>query len=241
MRSRMTTARGAVLAALAILVPVACLWLHGRTGKASDASLKASLDLPYDALGDGADEEDAPELVVFYGGEYEADAFFYCLDGSLSMADGEWQTLQRELVRNIREFRDWVEFGIVVFSQETRVIPRDKRPARATEAAKQAAIAEVLVLEPGSWTCALAGLAEVLKMARQSTAPRRAVIFMSDGKPACPGTDFVAYREQIFRDVQALNEDEIPIHAIGIGDDVDESFLRRLAGTNRGTYRRVTR
>ena len=41
------------------------------------------LDLPAGGgVGDEAEEEDMPELIQFWGEEYEGDAFFWCLDKS---------------------------------------------------------------------------------------------------------------------------------------------------------------
>ena len=39
---------------------------------------KRALDLPAGGLGDEEESEDAPESIVFYGTEFEGDAFFWC-------------------------------------------------------------------------------------------------------------------------------------------------------------------
>ena len=55
------------------------------------------LDLPSGGSGDNDEEEDAPETINFWGGEYEGDAFFWCLDKSCSMSwNGEIQDLKQE-------------------------------------------------------------------------------------------------------------------------------------------------
>jgi hypothetical protein len=200
--------------------------------------LKENLDLPFDAAGE-VEEEEAPEIVVFYGGVYEADGFFYCLDASLSMADGEWKRLQAELLRNLRDFSSSVEFGFVFFDQDVKSYPEDRRPMKATPAAKAGASAMVGAVQPGNWTCLREGLVAAIEMGQRSTASRRAIIVMSDGKPTCPGTDFVTYRESIFTAARASNQKRIPIHTIGIGSDIDGHFLQRLAAEHGGSYRRV--
>lgn len=49
--------------------------------------LKENLDLPLDAIGEAGEEEDAPEVVNFYGQTLEGDGFFYAVDRSGSMQD----------------------------------------------------------------------------------------------------------------------------------------------------------
>ena len=39
---------------------------------------KKPLDLPAGGVADEEEDEDAPETISFYGGEYEGDAFFWC-------------------------------------------------------------------------------------------------------------------------------------------------------------------
>lgn len=239
---RLGAPRPAAAIAAAAAGLLATFALGGRIGAGKPpAGLKENLDLPFSLSADGEEDEPAPELVVFYGQIYEADSFFYCLDRSLSMAEGEWQTLQREVTRNVRQFSKEVLFGIAFFARETTAFPADRKPAKASEAQKAAAVALVESLGPETWTCLLDGLRAALEMANRSTAPRRAVILLSDGKPACPGADFVSYREKIFQESIALNPRGIPIHTIGIGSDVDDSFLRQLAEMHRGTYRRIAR
>ena len=213
-------------------------WLHADH-QDSIIPLKQNLDLPFDAGGGGGEEEEATEFIIFYGQIYEGDGFFYCIDGSLSMADGEFQILKRELARNIREFSPRVQFGIVFFNKEIAVFPADKKPASATLSNRQAAIAWSEELQPGNWTCLLEGLREALILSNKATVARKAVILMSDGKPACPGMDYVTYLEQIFREAAFLNSGKALIHAIGIGADVNEPFLAGLARQHGGTYRRI--
>ena len=49
---------------------------------------KDNLDLPVDAVGENVtEEEDAPEVVIFYGQQLEGDGLFYTVDRSGSMQD----------------------------------------------------------------------------------------------------------------------------------------------------------
>jgi hypothetical protein len=232
----------AFLAAAGLLAAfLAAAGSPGGAAKESSPFKKEDLDLPYNAAGASTDDEEAPEITVFYGFPFEADAFFYCLDSSLSMADGEWAVLQREVIRSINEFSAAVQFGLVFFHEEVDVFPANGQPATATEREKAAARRMVQELRPKSWTCALKGLEEVFRMANRCGLRRRSIIFLSDGKPTCRGTDFVTYRREILEAAAALNPQRIPLHTIGIGDDVDEDFLQALAKAHGGTYRRLAR
>src|SRR5688572_24983005 len=75
--------------------------------------VKENLDLPFDALGEENDDEDAPEVVNFYTVSLEGDAFFYVVDHSGSMLEsGELQRAKQEVTKNINEFSARVRFGI---------------------------------------------------------------------------------------------------------------------------------
>ena len=74
--------------------------------------LKKNLDLPLDVRGANStnNEEDAPEVVTFYGQTVEGDAFFYVVDRSCSMGgQGELQRAKQEISRNITEFSSKTE------------------------------------------------------------------------------------------------------------------------------------
>ncbi|MEE8142439.1 MAG: hypothetical protein V3T77_05010, partial [Planctomycetota bacterium] len=79
--------------------------------------VKLPLDLPSGGTGDDEDEEETPETIVFYGGEYEGDAFFWCLDKSCSMAGQKMATLKKEVTTAIDSLSDRSDIGLVAFSQ----------------------------------------------------------------------------------------------------------------------------
>lgn len=63
-------------------------------GQLSQIASKENLDLPFDAFGISEDEKEAPEVVFFYGQQYEGDGFFFCLDRSSSTAKGLMKSLK---------------------------------------------------------------------------------------------------------------------------------------------------
>ena len=46
-----------------------------------------NLDLPYNADTSAVTEEDAAEIIFFYGQQFQGDAFVFCVDRSGSMGD----------------------------------------------------------------------------------------------------------------------------------------------------------
>lgn len=52
--------------------------LAEETGGGGQPPLKQNLDLPYSPIDEAEDEEEAPELIVFYGEQYEGEGVFFC-------------------------------------------------------------------------------------------------------------------------------------------------------------------
>jgi len=228
------------------LVVLAALSARGargeiRFGETSRDRVRENLDLPFNAVGESAEEDElAPEILVFHGGVYEADAFCFCLDRSQSQAGaGGWQALRRERERVIAELSAEAEFGIVFFGANVAAFPENRRAARATRANKAAALRLIRETEPESWTCMLPGLRDALTMANSCERARRVLIVMTDGKPTCPGVSYFRYVEEILAEARSRNHGHVEIDTVGTGLDVNEPFLRQLANEHRGSYRRI--
>lgn len=77
------------------------------------------LDMPSGGRGGDEDEEDAPEVIDFWGGQYEGDAFFWCLDKSCSMGwNGEIQQLKQEFSQTLNSLSSQAEFGVWRFQRD---------------------------------------------------------------------------------------------------------------------------
>ena len=208
-------------------------------GEAIDSqSLKANLDLPFNVSSLEEDEEDAPEIITFFGGVHEAEGVFFCLDQSESMAtNGGWKSLQRELVRVITNLTEEMEFGLVFFGKTTTSFPPSKKALKATDKNKQAALTFVSNVQPESWTCMLPGMIDALKLANSSKVENRKIIVLSDGKPTCDGVNFFNYVEQILETTKSSNTENIKIDTVGTGNDINVPFMVQLALDNGGRYR----
>ncbi len=230
----------AFLMGLGILGLLTTQALAQSTSGAS-AATKENLDLPFDAVGSSEDEEDAPEIVVFYGQQYEGDGFFFCCDRSSSMEGLKWKRLQQEVVKNISQFSDKVEFSIVFFDANIIAFPPSGRPAEASPALKAAGIAMVMSSTTGHGTCAKAALIKTLNYANQSSAKRKTIVFLSDGYWYCNGQDLGTYTNSTLAEVTARNTQRAHINALCIGqnDNVSEEPMRRMASQNQGQYARL--
>lgn len=217
-----------------------------RTARAGELpeGLKANLDLPFDAIGGSEEDEELPEVVVFYGTNLEGDGFFYVIDRSGSMMDsGELDTAKREVARNIAEFSEAIEFGVVFFDKAAVTFPTNGQPAEATPALKSAATTFVQTAQRGRGSCPQSGLSAGLKMANLSSARRKIVVYLGDGGGTCAGANEEDYLNETLTAISAQNLQRLQINAIGVLDvgHIQEKFLKSLASMNGGTYTRIQR
>ena len=128
-------------------------------GIGSTSQTKENLDLPYDAIGEGSEEEIAPEIIQFYGQNFEGDGIFYVIDRSGSMqSSGELDIAKREVARNIAEFSSRVVFGIVLFDANLMKYPSSGTPVDANAGQKQGAIGWVMGVPGGGGSCVMQGM-----------------------------------------------------------------------------------
>ncbi len=211
----------------------------GRVGFAQEGNLKANLDLPFEAAGEDEEEEAAPETIIFYGQQYEADFFCFVADRSGSMnINGRWQKLQNEVAKTITGFSERVQFGIVFIANQLTKFPASGQPAEANPAQKEAAISMVMSTQTDRGSCYMEGLIEGLCIAARSTSKRKVIICLGDGEVACNGADGVTLVQQTLSAVKARNVMGTKINTIGIGVAYGEPFMKTLAQQNNGQYKR---
>jgi hypothetical protein len=215
----------------------------GGGSTSGSSSLKENLDLPYDAVGDGSSEEEAPEVIVFYGQQYEGDAFFYTVDKSGSMQDrGELPRAKAEISRNISEFSERTEFAVNFFDSNIYKFPANGRPTLANPAMKAAALSWVAGQPGGNGSCCQKGFVAALQAANLSTARRRVIVYVGDGGGTCAG-DEDSYLRQCLALVVSQNYNHAQVNTIGVLMDANrvrqEDFLKAMAAANGGTYKRI--
>jgi len=208
---------------------------------AGEGVTKANLDLPFDASSAQEEEEEAPEIVVFYGQQYEADGIFFSCDCSGSMKGNKFKRLQNEVIKNVNSFSERVQFGIVFFAGDVVKFPGSGRPADATNSMKAAAVSMVTSASLRMGTCTKAALITCLAFANQSSAKRKIIIHLSDGEHRCNGADPDSYGRETLTEISQRNTCQARINAICIGPsgEVNENWMRQLAAQNNGTFARI--
>jgi hypothetical protein len=216
----------------------------GGGGGGAGGFSKQNLDLPFEAGGNSEDEEEAPEIVVFYGQQYEGDGVFFCCDKSGSMNEGtKFKKLQQEVVKNLTQFSERVQFGIVFFDAQMVKFPTSGQPATASAPLKAAGIAMVLSTTPGHGTCQKPALIACLQYAQLSSAKRKIIIYLSDGFATCPNFNPAQYAQEALNEITQRNTGKVHINTICIGppgvSNVDEDWMRKLASMNSGSMARI--
>jgi hypothetical protein len=131
---------------------------------------------------------------------------------------------KRELKPAIMGLDETTSFTILVFSD--KVTNWKDEVVIATDGNKGVGYAYVSQLSSNGGTSALAALKKAFTVKGVDT-----VFFLSDGQPSDAGTD------KILSEVDKINKKKrVTIHAIGLGDDKDEKFMKALAEDNGGKY-----
>ncbi len=220
------------IVALGLLVSAfaASGWILGQS---DSQPTRRPLDLPSGGSGSDGDEEDAPETITFYGGEYEGDGFFWCLDKSCSMgwADDIGQ-LKTEVIAALGSLSSDAEISLVAFSSGHIVWSPVPKPASPGNRAS--ATIWVQALQAEGWTCIGPAGVETLNIANLSQKSNRQVLVLSDGEPYCDGDNTAT---QALSSITGANWQHVPIHTIYIASDMGGmTFMQQLAAMNGGTF-----
>ncbi|MBI4602926.1 MAG: hypothetical protein HY721_13295 [Planctomycetes bacterium] len=243
------------LTCASVMAAAAALLVWAAAASQERADVKANLDLPFDAVGERAqEEEDAPEIVSFYGMTLEGDAFIYILCGRGEMwLVGELEVARREVLRNIREFRPETEFAIVYYdSRGPKLFPAEGRPVKASARTKEAAEAFLDKLAwDGEFTAWMEEpFREAFRLADRTAARRKRIIYVSDGDDEVykPIAKFVAstpeFAHELVARITAMNVKRVPVDCVDVSE-VDSGgpgsaqalFLQDLAAMNGGQYK----
>jgi Mg-chelatase subunit ChlD len=234
-----------IIRCVSVGVMLGCVAAPAWSQSLGGAAVKENLDLPFDAIGENENEEEAPEIVSFYGTQLEGDGFFYVTDRSGSMQDsGELNIAKREMTRNITEFSDKVRFGVFFFDKGLLKFPQSGQAAEANPAMKGSGISFVQTVQGGGGSCPQLGLSAALQMANNCSAKRKVIVYLGDGGGTCPGSSSEGdYLKQTMAAVSAQNWQRIQINTIGVLSipQLNEQFLKNLAAANGGTYTRISR
>jgi VWFA-related protein len=113
--------------------------------------------------------------------------------------------------------------AVVAFSDQPAVI-------QAFTADKDALSAAVDSLAIGGNTGLYAAVQESVRLAETAPLPRRAIVLLSDG------VDFGGAATDPAQSLAAVSESSVLVMSIGLGDQIDESYLSQLAAVGRGQF-----
>lgn len=213
-------------------MPVSTSETNAQQGETRDRARRA-LDLPAGFRGQDPEEEDESESIVFYGQEFEADGFFWCLDTSGSMAEGgKLEILKQEVTQAINSLSRRAEFGLVSFNSSTQVW--SQQPVAATADRKAAGSAWVQSLVAAGWTCLAPAAVQTLQISNQCRRASKTVLVVGDGVPICNGVDT---RDACLLAVATANWQRTPVNTLYVANDNDgQAFMRALAEQNGGQF-----
>ena len=203
--------------------------------------VRRPLDLPSGGRGSTSDEEeDAPEVIEFYGGSYEGDSFMFVIDTSGSMWGDRLATAKAELTQALMSLSSNAEFGIVSFNSVVTQFKMTMSPADQPN--KTAAAGWIASLSASNSTCIDYGVVrglQIINSSQRNPADKR-LILLGDGTQACPSV-FFADLNQVLGVIRDSNWQSIRIDTILIDALWDEAVLlfELIAQEHGGTFRLI--
>lgn len=223
-----------VRASMALVVAILVLGVAGWIS--ADETARRPLDLPSGG-GSGEEDEDAPESITFYGAEFEAEAFFFCVDRSGSMVGQPMSTLKSEMGDAIGQLSRRSQFGIVSFG--TTEGAWQERPMKATSSNKASAQTYIQGLVAFGWTCMPDAVAHVCQISNKCRLRNRAIILVGDGMPYCMSLGTLLTEETLSA-LATHNYRRTPVNTIFISADQQGiAFFRQIASLYNGEFRAV--
>ncbi|MEX0981276.1 MAG: VWA domain-containing protein [Bacteroidales bacterium] len=145
---------------------------------------------------------------------------------------------KKNLIPVINGFTEENYFTVITFENDIKLWRKELIPA--TSANKKLAVAFIKSLKSGGGTNISDALEEAFKLAGKGVNDETEVLdvetvfLLSDGEPSAG-----QYRstQQILQKVEEWNElNRLQIHTVGLGDNHDEDFMRKMAVDNNGVY-----
>lgn len=220
--------------AVALMVLVAS---YPIISEATSDKGRRPLDLP---SGGGRDKDEAeqplPDLIQFFGHDFEGDAFVWVLDVSDSMnLDGRISDLRAEFIGAVTCLSGQSDFGAIAFG--TNMNPFDLDCSAADNARKGSASAWISSIVPYGGTCMAPAVIQGLEIVRKSNRSNRRLIVVGDGLPECPPPANELQTQQTLNHIAMANWDHIPIDTVFLGGwDSGCEFFQRLAVGNSGRF-----
>lgn len=145
---------------------------------------------------------------------------------------------KKELMPTIRGLSEDTYFDIIIFENDVKIWR--KQMVKASSANKNLAIAYLEKLSSGGGTNISDALEKAFELAgdgaTDATQPLNVetIFLLSDGAPTAGA---ITNPDQIVEASRNWNQAKrVKIHTIGLGEDCDEAFMKKLASENGGNY-----
>lgn len=203
--------------------------------------LRKPLDLPAGGAGDDDEEEDSPESINFYGGEFEGDTFVFVVPAYGFCGETDiFDNIRQEVSGTLNQLSAAVDFSVVAYNSQTYIWRPDCCSANAGN--KASAQAWLGGLTPIENHCLLDAALVALGLAQQSPGNHKQVIICGAREPYCGGEAGGSYADQCLDSITAANFENLPIHTIYFTSPFysgEESFYVNLSAMNGGNFRQV--
>lgn len=210
---------------------------------ASDANdVRRPLDLPAGLLkADEEDEEDSPETILFYGSEFEGDAFFWCFPiygfcGDLTV----YQSIREEINAALSQLSRRSLMSLVGYNSQTYVWSYQAK--KATEANKSGAMGWMQTLVPIEAHCTLDAAVATLNISQAARGRAKQIVVMGARAPYCGTEGGAGYAETCLTTITTSNYENSRVNTVYFTSTFysgEEDFYVDLASMNSGAFKQV--
>ncbi len=208
---------------------------NGRSG------LKRPLDLPAKGAAKQEEDEDAPETILFYGQEFEGDAFFWCIPAYGFCGETDtFASIRTEVTNAVTQLTSRSMIDLVAYNSATYVWR--PKAQRATGGNKAGAIAWMNMLVPIESHCLLEAALTTLGISQATNKPKKVLIVMGARTPYCGTDGGTEYSEQCLMQITTANYENSKINTVYFTSSFysgEQSFYVELAAMNGGSFRQV--
>lgn len=227
-----------LLLVLCLAVPFIGL---STAGVAADGKVitKRPLDLPSGGRASSdAEEEDAPESIVFYGAEFEGDCFVWCFPAYGFCGDTTvFSGIRAEVTIAIGQLSDQSMFDLVAFNSTSFTWSPMVQPANPAN--RGGAIGWMNTLTPVESHCLVEAAVTALGISQAADSQFKQVVLCGARTPSCAGGGISG----ALLAITSANYENTPLHTIYFTTSNysgEQSFYQQLAAMNGGTYRQVS-
>jgi hypothetical protein len=196
---------------------------------------KRPLDLPSGGRSaKDADEEDAPESIVFYGSEFEGDCFVWCFPAYGFCGDTTvFTAIRAELTAAISQLSDQSKFDLVAFNSTSFAWNPMVQAANAGNRAS--AVAWMNTLTPVESHNIADAAVTALGISQASDSNHKQMVLCGARAPIDIPDALIT--------ITSANYESTPLHTIYFSTPFyygEEAFYQELSAMNGGTFRQVT-